>query len=175
MDNPVGDDVRSGRANRRLGLFDEAPDMSDATLVLLRIENDGSQGIDRDDHTGPELHSRRPREGPARAPPGRRSRLGRRHRTRHERLPVPGDRVRLHLRQAPADSLASSFLTYLARGNGQDVIRTHGHLPCWTPEGLTLCASGPHAAQLRTHPAPASTQRHPTTQGRAPEVRHTRR
>jgi ABC-type phosphate transport system substrate-binding protein len=56
MDNPIGDDVRSGRANRRLGLFDEAPDMTDATLVLLRIENDGSQGIDRDDYTGPERH-----------------------------------------------------------------------------------------------------------------------
>lgn len=42
--------------------------------------------------------------------------------------------------QPPADSLASSFLTYLSRGNGQDVIRTHGHLPCWTPEGLKLCA-----------------------------------
>ncbi len=40
----------------------------------------------------------------------------------------------------PADSLASSFLTYLTRGNGQDVIRTHGHLPCWTSEGLRLCA-----------------------------------
>ncbi|MFF0834099.1 MULTISPECIES: substrate-binding domain-containing protein [unclassified Streptomyces] len=56
MDNPIGDDVRSGRANRRLGLFDEAPDMADATLVLLRLENDGSQGIDRDDYTGPERH-----------------------------------------------------------------------------------------------------------------------
>lgn len=56
MDNPIGDDVRLGRANVRLGLFDEAPDMSDATLVLLRIENDGSQGIDRDDYTGPERH-----------------------------------------------------------------------------------------------------------------------
>lgn len=42
--------------------------------------------------------------------------------------------------QPPADSLASSFLTYLSRGNGQDVIRTHGHIPCWTPEGLKLCA-----------------------------------
>ncbi|MGV9842218.1 substrate-binding domain-containing protein [Streptomyces fungicidicus] len=42
--------------------------------------------------------------------------------------------------QPPADSLASSFLTYLTRGNGQDVIRTHGHLPCWTPEGMELCA-----------------------------------
>lgn len=41
--------------------------------------------------------------------------------------------------QPPADSLASSFLTYLARGNGQDVIRTHGHVPCWTPEGMELC------------------------------------
>ncbi|MEU6140026.1 substrate-binding domain-containing protein [Streptomyces sp. NPDC047081] len=56
MDNPIGDDVRMGRANVRLGLFDEAPEMSDATLVLLRIENDGSQGIDRDDYTSPEVH-----------------------------------------------------------------------------------------------------------------------
>jgi ABC-type phosphate transport system substrate-binding protein len=56
MDNPIGDDVRSGRVNRRLGLFLEAPDMEDATLVLLRIENDGSQGIDRDDYTSPERH-----------------------------------------------------------------------------------------------------------------------
>lgn len=42
--------------------------------------------------------------------------------------------------QPPADSLVSSFLTYLSRGNGQDVIRTHGHVPCWTPEGMKLCA-----------------------------------
>ncbi|WP_217209868.1 substrate-binding domain-containing protein [Streptomyces sp. AC550_RSS872] len=54
MDNPIGDDVRSGRANVRLGLFDA--DMDDATLVLLRVENDGSQSIDRDDYTGPEPH-----------------------------------------------------------------------------------------------------------------------
>ena len=39
----------------------------------------------------------------------------------------------------PADSLTSSFLGYLSRGNGQDVIRTHGHLPCATPEGLRIC------------------------------------
>jgi ABC-type phosphate transport system substrate-binding protein len=56
MDNPIGDDVRSGRANRRLGLFDEAPGMADATLVLLRIENDGSQSIADNDYTGRELH-----------------------------------------------------------------------------------------------------------------------
>ncbi|MBL1087516.1 substrate-binding domain-containing protein [Streptomyces actinomycinicus] len=56
MDNPIGDDVRSGRVNRRLGLFLEAPGMEDATLVLLRIENDGSQGIDRDDYTSPGRH-----------------------------------------------------------------------------------------------------------------------
>jgi ABC-type phosphate transport system substrate-binding protein len=40
----------------------------------------------------------------------------------------------------PADSLASSFLTYLSRGQGQEIIRTHGHVPCWTPEGMKLCA-----------------------------------
>lgn len=56
MDNAIGDDASSGRANRRLGLFDEAPVMSDATLVLLRIENDGSQGIADNDYTGRELH-----------------------------------------------------------------------------------------------------------------------
>ncbi|MFE9607925.1 substrate-binding domain-containing protein [Streptomyces sp. NPDC006012] len=56
MDNPIGDGARAGDLNRRLGLFDEGPDMADATLVLLRIENDGAQGIDRDDYTGPEQH-----------------------------------------------------------------------------------------------------------------------
>ncbi|MBC2903593.1 PstS family phosphate ABC transporter substrate-binding protein [Streptomyces cupreus] len=56
MDNPIGDDVTSGRANVRLGLFDEAPGMHQATLVLLRIENDGSQGIGHDDYTSRELH-----------------------------------------------------------------------------------------------------------------------
>ncbi|MGC9540117.1 PstS family phosphate ABC transporter substrate-binding protein [Streptomyces sp. UG1] len=54
MDNPIGDDLSSGRANVRLGAFDA--DMDDATLVLLRVENDGAQNIDRDDYTGPELH-----------------------------------------------------------------------------------------------------------------------
>lgn len=39
----------------------------------------------------------------------------------------------------PADTLASSFMTYLTRGNGQDVIRTHGHVPCSTAEGQRLC------------------------------------
>ncbi|MER5306700.1 substrate-binding domain-containing protein [Streptomyces sp. NPDC002773] len=42
----------------------------------------------------------------------------------------------------PADSLTSSFLTYLSRGGGQDVIRTHGHLPCATPKGLRICGDG---------------------------------
>ncbi|MFE7032897.1 substrate-binding domain-containing protein [Streptomyces sp. NPDC057621] len=56
MDNPIGDDVRLGRASVRLGLFDEAPGMADATLVLLRIENDGSQSIADMDYTGRELH-----------------------------------------------------------------------------------------------------------------------
>ncbi|MGW1159171.1 PstS family phosphate ABC transporter substrate-binding protein [Streptomyces sp. NPDC002513] len=54
MDSPIGDG--SDRANRRLGLFAETPGMVDATLVLLRIENDGSQGIDGGDYTGPERH-----------------------------------------------------------------------------------------------------------------------
>ena len=56
MDSPIGDDVQLGRANVRLGIFGEDPGMSDATLVLIRVENDGSQGIDRDDYTSPGTH-----------------------------------------------------------------------------------------------------------------------
>ncbi|MFI0978325.1 substrate-binding domain-containing protein [Streptomyces sp. NPDC021093] len=58
MDTPIGSDVGTGRANVRLGLFRETPgvDMSDATLVLLRIENDGSQSIADNDYTGIDLH-----------------------------------------------------------------------------------------------------------------------
>ncbi|MFD0143645.1 MULTISPECIES: substrate-binding domain-containing protein [unclassified Streptomyces] len=44
--------------------------------------------------------------------------------------------------EPPADSLTSSFLAYLSRGSGQDVIRTHGHLPCATPKGLRICGEG---------------------------------
>ncbi|MFB7494649.1 PstS family phosphate ABC transporter substrate-binding protein [Streptomyces sp. NPDC056161] len=55
MDNPIGEGA-ADNLNRRLGLFDEAPDMADATLVLLRIENDGSGGIDREDYTGPDQY-----------------------------------------------------------------------------------------------------------------------
>ncbi|MBM9620312.1 substrate-binding domain-containing protein [Streptomyces zhihengii] len=56
MDTAIGSSVRAGRPNFRLGLFNEAPEMADATLVLLRIENDGSQSIAGDDYTGREIH-----------------------------------------------------------------------------------------------------------------------
>ncbi len=58
MDMPIGSDNRHGppRANIRLGLFNDLPDMSDATLVLLRIENDGAQSITDTDYTSHEPH-----------------------------------------------------------------------------------------------------------------------
>ncbi|SDM81522.1 hypothetical protein SAMN04487981_102654 [Streptomyces sp. cf386] len=56
MDSPVDDDAWRRRAGVRLGLFDETPGMDDATLVLLRIENDGTQSIGNDDYTGREHH-----------------------------------------------------------------------------------------------------------------------
>ncbi|MFH8794188.1 PstS family phosphate ABC transporter substrate-binding protein [Streptomyces sp. NPDC017941] len=56
MDTAIGDNVRTGGANARLGLFDETPEMSDATLVLLRVENDGSQFVSDTDYTGRALH-----------------------------------------------------------------------------------------------------------------------
>ncbi|WP_323180040.1 hypothetical protein [Streptomyces sp. NBC_00893] len=39
-------------------------------------------------------------------------------------------------------SLTAGFLGYLTRGNGQDVIRARGHLPCATPEALRICGEG---------------------------------
>ncbi|WP_051828446.1 hypothetical protein [Streptomyces bicolor] len=55
LDSPLGDVRRSG-AGARLGLFDEIPHTGDATLVLLRVENDGTQSIGPDDYTGYEQH-----------------------------------------------------------------------------------------------------------------------
>ncbi|GGR13061.1 PstS family phosphate ABC transporter substrate-binding protein [Streptomyces roseolus] len=39
----------------------------------------------------------------------------------------------------PTDSLTASFLAYLTRGRGQDIVRARGHLPCATPKGLRVC------------------------------------
>ncbi|WP_314174004.1 PstS family phosphate ABC transporter substrate-binding protein [Streptomyces winkii] len=55
MDTPIGGDAHNGQPDVRLGLFGEAPEMSDASLVLLRIENDGLRGISSDDYTSREL------------------------------------------------------------------------------------------------------------------------
>ncbi|MFG3656764.1 substrate-binding domain-containing protein [Streptomyces sp. NPDC047706] len=51
MDSPIGD----GASNPRLGDFD-VPNMADASLVLLRIENDGSQSVADNDYTSSEVH-----------------------------------------------------------------------------------------------------------------------
>jgi hypothetical protein len=49
MDTPIGDDDPDGEGdgapNVLLGVFNDLPDMNDATLVLLRIENDGGEAI----------------------------------------------------------------------------------------------------------------------------------
>ncbi|MYW67028.1 phosphate ABC transporter substrate-binding protein [Streptomyces sp. SID8379] len=43
----------------------------------------------------------------------------------------------------PADSLASSFLSYAVdNGTGKGVVAAHGHLPCGTPVGLRVCGRG---------------------------------
>ncbi|MCT2590400.1 substrate-binding domain-containing protein [Streptomyces sp. N2-109] len=45
MDTAIGGDTQNGQTDVRIGLFGEAPEMSEASLVLLRIENDGLKGI----------------------------------------------------------------------------------------------------------------------------------
>ncbi|WP_055589501.1 PstS family phosphate ABC transporter substrate-binding protein [Streptacidiphilus griseoplanus] len=54
MDTPIGSDHRHGpgQPSVRLGLFHDLPDMSDGTLVLLRVENDGGESISESDYTG---------------------------------------------------------------------------------------------------------------------------
>ncbi|MFJ5213247.1 substrate-binding domain-containing protein [Streptomyces sp. NPDC088354] len=59
MDTPIGSDDPDGEAgatNVRLGLFNDLPDMVDATLVLLRIENDGGESIADGDYTNRDPH-----------------------------------------------------------------------------------------------------------------------
>ncbi|MGW7519081.1 substrate-binding domain-containing protein [Streptomyces sp. NPDC054796] len=55
MDTLIGGDAQNGQADVRLGLFGEAPEMSDASLVLLRIENDGLRAVGTEDYTSREL------------------------------------------------------------------------------------------------------------------------
>ncbi|MFJ6867416.1 PstS family phosphate ABC transporter substrate-binding protein [Streptomyces termitum] len=66
------------------------------------------------------------------------------------RLPVPGElgaspypyrevEYAYTWGDPPAGSLTASFLDYLARGRGQDLVRARGHLPCATPRGLRVC------------------------------------
>jgi phosphate transport system substrate-binding protein len=40
-----------------------------------------------------------------------------------------------------AGSLTSSFLNYMIRGRGQDVLKSFGHVPCYAPDGLKRCQS----------------------------------
>jgi ABC-type phosphate transport system substrate-binding protein len=58
MDTPIGDDDPDGEGdgapNVLLGVFNDLPDMNDATLVLLRIENDGGEAISEHDYTNRE-------------------------------------------------------------------------------------------------------------------------
>ncbi|MFC9627548.1 hypothetical protein ACFTXM_49010 [Streptomyces sp. NPDC056930] len=42
-------------------------------------------------------------------------------------------------RTAVIRSCVATRTADLSRGNGQDVIRRHGHLPCATPKGLRIC------------------------------------
>lgn len=53
MDIAIGHNGQVGGVDPRLGLFNDLPAMRDATLVLLRIENDGSRHIEESDYIDP--------------------------------------------------------------------------------------------------------------------------
>ncbi|MGW8947219.1 PstS family phosphate ABC transporter substrate-binding protein [Streptomyces koyangensis] len=56
LDTAIGDDDGTGGGNTRLGLFDEADGMDEASVVLLRIENDGALSVSAGDYTSGGLH-----------------------------------------------------------------------------------------------------------------------
>ncbi len=56
LDTAIGDDDGTGGGNTRLGLFDEADGMDEASVVLLRIENDGALSVSIGDYTSGGLH-----------------------------------------------------------------------------------------------------------------------
>lgn len=56
LDTAIGDDDGTGGGNTRLGLFDEADGMDEASVVLLRIENDGALSVSTGDYTSGGLH-----------------------------------------------------------------------------------------------------------------------
>ncbi|MGY0489618.1 substrate-binding domain-containing protein [Streptomyces sp. WG-D5] len=56
MDIAIGHNGSPGAGDPRFGLFNGLPAMRDATLVLLRIENDGSRHVDQEDYLGASAH-----------------------------------------------------------------------------------------------------------------------
>ncbi|MET9496178.1 substrate-binding domain-containing protein [Streptomyces sp. NPDC006552] len=53
MDIAIGHNGQASADDPRLGLFNDLPAMRDATLVLLRIENDGSRHVEESDYIDP--------------------------------------------------------------------------------------------------------------------------
>ncbi|WAP58428.1 substrate-binding domain-containing protein [Streptomyces sp. S465] len=59
MDTLIDDTRQDGPAHQRLRMLEDTPDLAGASLVLLRIENDGFRSIDADDYiTAPSTEHR---------------------------------------------------------------------------------------------------------------------
>ncbi|WP_395361353.1 hypothetical protein ACHGLA_16975 [Streptomyces sp. YH02] len=111
-------------ATVRRGFFDTTQELTDATIVLLRIENDGGLAIGSGDYT----------DGGS---------TGLTVRFSHPDGTGPHRHMRAIVVTAPDHpGLLTHFLTYLRWGSGQDIIRVHAHLPCSTPKGLRICGEG---------------------------------
>lgn len=151
LETPIGDGASSALPGAGAG----------STLVLIRIENDGSEGIARGDYDGPEsdegfgltaVFSNRTISSVS-VSLTHRSHLVGHLMSLDGRVPSVDDlqhgdytysfreiEYAYTYGQPPTNSLASSFLMYLTRTVGQGVIRTHGHLPCHSPGVERLCA-----------------------------------
>ncbi|MFD8565592.1 substrate-binding domain-containing protein [Streptomyces sp. NPDC059639] len=153
-----GSGTRSALISRVLGGADEPPDTSDdcvnrtvrASSSILRCELDSTEQVLQAVARTPgalgysELRAASPPDAPR----------GLHTVTLDGRTPDPDrlDKAGYPYREIeyaytygrpPADSLASSFLSYAVdNGTGKGVVAAHGHLPCGTPVGLRVCGKG---------------------------------
>ncbi|MGR3935524.1 hypothetical protein [Streptomyces sp. BRA346] len=144
MDTLIDDSAEDGQMHQRLRMLENTPDLAGASLVLLRIENDGFRSIDADDYiTAPSTEHRgltatfpnRIVRDVAVTEPSHPDLL--RHLPQHGTAERPGLICQGH--RPPANSLTSKFLDYLAGDTGRNIIEKHGHLPCSVPENQGAC------------------------------------
>lgn len=144
MDTLIDDSAEDGQMHQRLRMLENTPDLAGASLVFLRIENDGFRSIDADDYiTAPSTeHRGLTATFPNRIVRDLDGRVPSIEAVRTRTYPFWEPEYAYTYTRPPANSLTSKFLDYLAGDTGRNVIEKHGHLPCSVPENQRACQAG---------------------------------